>query len=337
MIPRRSKEWSFRCVLWGSLTSACAFVPLNLNVAGNPCTGPSGSCLAKGQESATGGQSRHDMVSVSPAVSALYSHQLEWRTDPGNAARLTGTPLNSVPRERAVEPAAPLANQLSGESSDPTPKAMQEESQVDAPVLVPNRPEIKRLVKELTGRGRHAFADALRMGKRQLPMIKKILKNAGLPTELAYLPMVESRFRHDAQSSEGAVGMWQFMKNTARASGLRVDQWVDERLDPEMSTRAAARHLKTLHQRFGDWDLVLAAYNAGIRAVMRALKRSNSEGFWDPAFRRRLPAETRRYVPKFYAVLHVVQNLAAREAGDGAPAVFGFDPSATERFTISAR
>jgi membrane-bound lytic murein transglycosylase D len=139
-------------------------------------------------------------------------------------------------------------------------------------------------------------------------MIREILAAEDLPADLAYLPLVESRYRQGARSPAGAVGMWQFMAGTARDSGLRVDRWVDERLDPELSTRAAARHLKALHRRFKDWDLVLAAYNAGVRTVATALERSDGKSFWAPSLTRHLPGETRRYVPKFYASVFVVRN-----------------------------
>ncbi len=138
-------------------------------------------------------------------------------------------------------------------------------------------------------------------------MIRKILRQEGLPEDLAYLPLVESHFVPDARSPAGALGLWQFIPSTARRCGLRVDWWVDERLDPEASTRAAARHLKELYERFGDWELALAAYNAGPGAVDRALKRTGAQSYWDLVVTGALRSETCRYVPKFYAALAVAR------------------------------
>ncbi|HSH68564.1 MAG TPA: lytic transglycosylase domain-containing protein, partial [Deferrisomatales bacterium] len=183
---------------------------------------------------------------------------------------------------------------------------------------VPARPEIDAVLAEFTGSQRRAVARALERAAGYLPMIRRVLAAAELPPELAYLPMVESHYTADARSPAEAVGLWQFIDTTAQGAGLRVDWWVDERLDPELATRAAARHLQELHARFGDWELVLAAYNAGPGGVGRALERSGAEDFWALAEAGGLRAETRRYVPKFYAALRVAED----------PARFGFEAAA---------
>ncbi len=182
--------------------------------------------------------------------------------------------------------------------------------------VVPERPEIDTVLAEFTGPQRRTVARALERAAGYLPMIRRVLAEAELPLELACLPMVESHYTADARSHAEAVGLWQFIETTAQGSGLRVDWWVDERLDPELATRAAALHLQELHGRFGDWELALAAYNAGPGGVGRALERSGAVGFWALAEGGWLRAETRRYVPKFYAAVRIVE----------APAQFGFEP-----------
>ena len=133
------------------------------------------------------------------------------------------------------------------------------------------------------------------------PTIEPILREEGVPTELSAVVLVESGGLPTALSPKGARGVWQFMPDTARRYGLVVSAATDERLDIAKSTRAAARYLRDLHQQFGDWQLAFAAYNAGERAVDRALTRVGQRDF--AAIANTLPQETRDYVP---AVLQAV-------------------------------
>jgi len=133
------------------------------------------------------------------------------------------------------------------------------------------------------------------------PMVEPILKEEGLPPELLGLMLVESGGNPAALSPQGARGLWQFMPATARRYGLRVSDGSDERLDVERSTRAAARHLRDLHEQFGDWPLALAAYNAGDGAVQKAIRRGKTTDFATLSSLRLLPAETRAYVPAVLA------------------------------------
>lgn len=139
-------------------------------------------------------------------------------------------------------------------------------------------------------------------------MIDKVLADAGLPKGLAYLPVIESGYSTTMTSRAGARGMWQFMGETAREYGLRVDWWVDERCDPERSTRAAAQYLQDLYRQFNDWPLVLAAYNGGPGRIRRALEQSGATSFWSLSA---LPKETRGYVPTFYATLAIASDPAS--------------------------
>lgn len=152
---------------------------------------------------------------------------------------------------------------------------------------------------------RRTSAAALDRFGRYRPLIEAALAAEGLPRDLAFLPWVESEWRSEATSRAGAAGIWQFMPPTARAYGLEVSPFVDERRDPVRATRAAVRHLAELHRQTGDWHLTLAAYNAGLGRVERA----RGGSFW----RRRsaLPAETRAYVPRVLAAARVGRDPAA--------------------------
>jgi membrane-bound lytic murein transglycosylase D len=133
--------------------------------------------------------------------------------------------------------------------------------------------------------------------------IERELRAAGVPTDLYHLAMIESGMLPTARSRAGAVGFWQFMPATGKQMGLRVDDTVDERMDPIRSTRAAARHLRGLHREFnGDWALAAAAYNAGSGRISRGMKKFEAADFWSLAERGDLAEETRHYVPRLYAM-----------------------------------
>jgi len=128
---------------------------------------------------------------------------------------------------------------------------------------------------------------------------------------LAFLPHVESGYRHNARSRVRAVGLWQFMRGTAKLYGLRCDGYVDERLDPEKSTRAAARLLRDLYALYDDWYLALAAYNAGAGNVNRAIERAGTHDFWEMAQSRNLVRETRDFVPSMLAATILAKSPGA--------------------------
>jgi len=141
------------------------------------------------------------------------------------------------------------------------------------------------------------------------PMIVRELKKAGLPEELSWLPLVESGFKVLALSKARALGPWQFIPSTGYKYGLNRDEWIDERMDPEKSTRAAIGYLKDLHDMFGDWLTVLAAYNCGEGRVLRVISSQHLnylDRFWD--LYHKLPYETARYVPRFLATLHIIRD-----------------------------
>jgi membrane-bound lytic murein transglycosylase D len=131
---------------------------------------------------------------------------------------------------------------------------------------------------------------------------RKVFEGQGVPTELLSVAAVESGFNPKAASSAGARGMWQFMKSTARLYGLKVGMRKDERLDPNLSSVAAAKHLRDLFVSFQDWHLALAAYNAGSGAVNKIMVREGESDFWELARNGSLPRETRKFVPRVIAL-----------------------------------
>jgi membrane-bound lytic murein transglycosylase D len=159
------------------------------------------------------------------------------------------------------------------------------------------------------------FSGALSRGARYMPAIREAFVAEGLPPELAYVALVESEFRAEAVSGAKAKGFWQFMPATGRRFGLAQDSWVDERSDTDKATRAAAQYLRHLHDVFEDWNLALAAYNAGEGTVRRAIRRHGTSDFWELARARALPRETRDYVPRIQAAILVA----------GAPERYGFE------------
>ncbi len=159
-------------------------------------------------------------------------------------------------------------------------------------------------------KGRGYMEHALVRSGRYEPMIRRILAEEGVPQDLIYLAEAESGFHPVALSHAGARGMWQFMASRGSGYGLSRNWWVDERQDPEKSTRAAARHLKDLYNQFGDWYLAMAAYNSGPGNVQRAVQRTGYADFWELYKRNVLPAETKNYVPIILAFTIMAKNPA---------------------------
>jgi peptidoglycan lytic transglycosylase D len=204
---------------------------------------------------------------------------------------------------------------------EPTPeltdavKSDLENTSHDVPIPLNSR--VLSYIELFQGRLRSFITEGLVRGSKYLPMIQNVFRAEGLPLDLAYVPLVESAFKPNALSQASAKGVWQFMRGTALENGLRHDWYVDERSDPEKSTLAAAKYLKTLSGMFdGDWHLALASYNGGPGRVQRAMKRSGRQGFWSLAESSRyLPRETREYVPMILAAIVIAKN----------PGQYGFD------------
>src|SRR5213594_2005813 len=189
-------------------------------------------------------------------------------------------------------------------------------SPMDAPTydVVMNH-QVKFFVDRFTTSRRDVVGLWLQRSPHYLGMIRPVFRSKGLPDELAYTAMIESGFNPRAVSRVGAKGLWQFMASTARLYGLRVDRWVDERLDPEKSTVAAASYLRDLHTRYGSWDLAQAAYNAGAVKVDRAVRKTGSTDFWTLAGTKLLKRETKDFVPAIQAVVVIGRD----------PSLYGFE------------
>lgn len=171
--------------------------------------------------------------------------------------------------------------------------------------LVLNEP-VKQFLYYFMTRGQKFVPNWFYRSGYYFPMMKRIFAEEGLPQELIYLSLIESGLNPAARSVASAVGLWQFVKSTGKLYGLNSNFWIDERRDPEKATRAAAKHLKDLYEIYQDWHLVLAAYNSGSGRVNSAIRRANSNDYWEIS--PKLPYETRGYVPQYIAISLIFMN-----------------------------
>lgn len=173
-------------------------------------------------------------------------------------------------------------------------------SDLDAMPIEMNR-MVLQWIDYFQGVGRPHMERYLQRSTRYMPIMKKILKENGLPEDLIYIALIESGFSSTAQSWASAVGYWQFIKGTGKRYGMQIDSYVDERRDFVRSTQGAADYYKTLYSMFGNWYLAIASYNVGENRVMGLVKKNKTRDFWKMARENRLPDETINYVPKFLA------------------------------------
>jgi membrane-bound lytic murein transglycosylase D len=145
-------------------------------------------------------------------------------------------------------------------------------------------------------------------GGPYLAFIRREIEERALPPELIYLPVIESQFLASAVSRSGAAGLWQFMKNSSGPFDMKTNDWMDERRDFWKSTQGALRKLEENYKSLGDWALALAAYNAGLGAVTRAVRSSGIRDYWLLSEKKLLKSETIHYVPKLLAVAHILSN-----------------------------
>jgi hypothetical protein len=168
--------------------------------------------------------------------------------------------------------------------------------------------KVQEFISFFQGRAESFFTRSLARSQAYEEMMKRIFREKNLPEELFYLALIESGYNPTALSRAKASGIWQFIGQTAKRFGLRVDKWVDERRDPEKSTLAAAEYLKTLHGMFNNWDLAAASYNAGEGKVLTAMKKAKSDDFWEISNHRFLKQETKKYVPMFLAAMTIAKE-----------------------------
>ena len=189
----------------------------------------------------------------------------------------------------------------------------------DLPLMMTD--QVAGYITYFSGRGRGVFERAYARSGRYHDMIASTLKQEGVPQDLIYLALAESGFHPHAVSRVGARGIWQFIAGRGLGYGLHHNMYVDDRQDPEKSTRAAARHLKDLYNQFGDWYLAMAAYNSGPGTVQAAVKRTGYADFWELYNRNVLPRETKNYVPIILAATLMAKN----------PSQYGLDSVVMEK------
>jgi membrane-bound lytic murein transglycosylase D len=244
-------------------------------------------------------------LDANPRLSDLYHHIIDtvsldeleaFRAGDGfSEQKSTPAPIDEIAEEPVPQP----------EKFDPNlqGRAEGEANAVDHDVpLTVNDQVLAYLNFFKTSRGSAIVETGLRRSGRYREMVRRVLKEEGMPQDLIYLAQAESAFQPQAVSKAGARGMWQFMSFAGRKYGLQKTWWVDERQDPEKATRAAARDLRDLYNQFGDWYLAMAAYNSGAGAVQHAIERTGYADFWELYHRNALPKETQNYVPIILAL-----------------------------------
>lgn len=164
--------------------------------------------------------------------------------------------------------------------------------------------QVEESIRFFQTESQHVFSTWLSRSGRYIAMMRRIFREYGLPEDLVYMALIESGFNPDAYSWAHAAGPWQFISSTAKLYGLKRDWWLDERRDPEKSTRAAARYLQDLYEEFYSWPLALAAYNCGEKRVEKAIKRAKTTNFWQL----NLPRQTRNYIPLFMAATIIAKS-----------------------------
>ncbi len=217
----------------------------------------------------------------------------------GSTGRLVKQNLNPQPLlSNALSRAVCFAsNSEKCKSADPAEVPLDESS-----------PRVKAFIKEYAYGRRETMKRYLAQAEQFLPMVKNTCAQEKAPKDLAYLFLLESGANPEARSPANALGMWQFMPATARNYGLRVDSWVDERLDPRKSTQAAISYLKDLHDMFGCWRLALSAYNSGENKLNNVMCKEDSDEYDGICSSKHLKKETKEFVPRFQAIAHIAKH-----------------------------
>ncbi len=250
-----------------------------------------------------------------PRATKQKAAALKQESPPPRVEKPTPEPEEADPQalKLAVSPGIAELAQLSAWDVLPLLGTGEETEAYDFPLKMND--QVEYYLDFFTNRHRKTFARWLARSSRYLPMIKEEFTKAGLPLDLAYLPMIESGFNTTVSSRASAVGTWQFMQATGKSYGLAVNKYVDERRDPVKSTKAAAAYLSKLYKQFDSWHLAVAAYNAGEGRISRAMKQSDSDDFWEIAQSQYIHSETKLYVPQLIAAIMIAKD----------PEKYGFD------------
>lgn len=262
------------------------------------------ACVHRSAEASNADDGRVDFGACGPNdKTAQADSDTDWLAEDG--------PLPGLASLDVAGEAAPLiVTQVDGgfESCySPVAADVQTVASNSVPIIV-NR-NVEAHIRYFQGRGRKHFVKWLGRTGEYMPLLQTILRENSLPEDLFYLAVIESGLNPKAKSRARAVGMWQFIRGTAIRYGLRVDWWIDERMDPEMASYAAASYLKDLYSQFGSWYLAAAGYNAGEGRIIRAVRKLGTDDFWEIAsYKRALKRETRDYVPKYIAAMLIAKD-----------------------------
>ena len=265
------------------------------------------------------------LVYQSPQAPELFSPRREPRRNPNNLLEeLHARELESWKQPALPQQAEPLLLEelllLNLDEDSKIPAHLRKlvlTTDSDLPLVL--NEQVMRYVNYFLKRGRNTLRESLRRAGAYRPMISRILAEQGIPQEMIYLVQAESGFRATARSPKRATGMWQFVAWRGKEYGLNQNRLVDERLDPEKATQAAARHLSDLYAQFGNWYLAMAAYNCGPGCVQRAVERTGYADYWEFVSRGALPRETANYVPVILAMTLLAKNPDAFGLDDVSP------------------
>lgn len=214
-------------------------------------------------------------------------------------AHRTPTPDGVIPGDQVLLPPSTPKEVQSFRVTDPESAAVVDQELEVIPTDYNEK--VEQWLKYFQGKGRPHMERYLSRSTRYMKIMKKILRENGLPEDLIYIALIESGFSPRATSRAAAVGYWQFIRGTGKRYGLEINRFLDERRDPILSTQAAAEYFKGLYSVFGSWYLAMASYNVGENRVKREVMNHYTRDFWELARKRRFPKETINYIPKFIA------------------------------------